>query len=505
MMSAMVDVTPPLPDGAPTTVLQETRSPSASFLLGSLALLSTQPFTWGASVVSIALLPRYLGSRDLGTVSLAASIAQIVGIVATLGISTVIVRGAAAGHQAEHEVSAALNLMVVTSIVLTVVVGVGVTASGVTRTEAALTWLALIGISFTSVASVGLSRILGQERFNTYALAIACVSVTVSLLPLLVLVLGGSLIAASIPGVLVAALLLMASIPLARVRITRGGFDVGAWKRLARAGSPFLAINAVTWIYADGTKILLRALTGSSVLGWQAAAARVAGSIVFLPTLVATPLLPALSRDIDDVAVFSKTLRHAFILVIGLVLPITGLMIAIAPYIPSRLGWSQDFGHAIVLIQIAAIEQPIVAIDIIIGVACIALGKERRLFYNTMIAAASSVALHVVLVPLFQHRYGNGAIGSGVARVATEVILMVLALRLLPKRALGPTMATAGMRILVAALVLTVIAAWVAHRALFAAPIAGGAVYVTLLFVLRVVRPHEATTALASIRRKIGR
>src|SRR5947209_7875798 len=53
---------------------------------GAMALLSTQPLTWAASLLTAGLVPHFLGDASLGDLTLAVAIAGLLGLLVSAGI-----------------------------------------------------------------------------------------------------------------------------------------------------------------------------------------------------------------------------------------------------------------------------------------------------------------------------------------------------------------------------------------------------------------------------------
>src|SRR6476659_10172930 len=68
--------------------VEPTRRDGSSIMRNIAALGAAQCITWAASTVAILLLPRYLGSADLGRYSLALLCATIMNIAVDPGVAT---------------------------------------------------------------------------------------------------------------------------------------------------------------------------------------------------------------------------------------------------------------------------------------------------------------------------------------------------------------------------------------------------------------------------------
>jgi O-antigen/teichoic acid export membrane protein len=217
-----------------------------------------------------------------------------------------------------------------------------------------------------------------------------------------------------------------------RVRFHKASLRIARLAELARAALPFLGWNLALRVYGEVDKILLALLATDAVIGWYAAAYRIVFLPGFIATLVMTPLLPVLSRHANDRNAFRQLLRQSVDLVLLTTVPLTALIIGLAPAIPSTLHWSASFANSIPLLVILAFHVPLAAIDVTLGTALVALHREGRWFGVAVLAVLFNVSLNLVLIPLAQSATGNGAIGAAVVTLLTELLMLGGALVLLP-------------------------------------------------------------------------
>jgi predicted membrane channel-forming protein YqfA (hemolysin III family) len=118
------------------------------------------------------------------------------------------------------------------------------------------------------------------------------------------------------------------------------------------------------------------------------------------------------------------------------------------------------------------------------------------------IATIATIPLDIVLVPWCQARFGNGAIGGSLAYTITELMMVVVGMRLLPAGALDKTNIWLSIRVLIAGLVMLAVV-WTIRDLFIVIPIAvGGVVYVGLVILFRVV-PEEDWVLLRSVAQKL--
>lgn len=466
---------------------------SHSVARGALALFSTQPVTWAISLLSAILVPRFLGDRDLGTYVIVLTIASFLGTFASIGVPNYLVRRVATRpRDAEVDGGAALVLLTATSMVLAMLVAIVAFVSGIGARFGPVLYVGLAGAVLLAPTNVVFSLLNGQERharfawYNVLAVAIpTCAGLAVLVIwhDLLLLVTVMSIL--SLP-------ILIVSWRSSGFRLRRSAFDFRHWRRLTRSGLPFFGANVTLRIRAESDRLLIAALATAAAVGWYGAAYRIISIPLFIPTLIVTPLLPALSRTIEYPNEFRQTFRRCVIAALALSLPIFAMLFALAPAIPGLLGWPQEFERSVPIMLILAIQQPIVALDMVLGTALIAMHRERRWLVVMAIAATLNVGLNLLLITGFTHGGGNGALGAAIATVITECLILVGAFLLLPRHLLdGHTIWICG-RIVLAGLILIVVTRLLMPLSVVIALPAGGAAFIVAALGLGIARVADA-------------
>jgi O-antigen/teichoic acid export membrane protein len=246
-------------------------------------------------------------------------------------------------------------------------------------------------------------------------------------------------------------------------------------------------------------------MLSAEAVGWWSAALRIVSIPIFVPVLITTPLLPALSQIVGDRASFAATLRRAFELTLIVTVGVSAAIVAFAPVVPSFLGWAPEYQAAIPLMQVLAFLFPPVSMGMVFSGGLVALGDERRLLLALLGTTLAQYLLLWLLVPLADAWFGNGALGAAFARVASEAVMLVAAQVLLPRgiMTLG-TWLFAG-RVLLAGGALIAVSLSLLQVAWPLAAMAGGLTYILALWVLRVVRRSDAREGLAWAQARIRR
>jgi O-antigen/teichoic acid export membrane protein len=229
-------------------------------------------------------------------------------------------------------------------------------------------------------------------------------------------------------------------------------------------------------------------------VGWWGAAVRIIGIPIFIPVLVTTPLLPALSRCVDDRAVFRRTLQRSLVLMLGLTVPACALIIALAPVIPGLLGWQAGFDNAARLIMVLGPQVPLVATGMVLGTSVVALGDERRWLGINALTTVLSGGVMLLAIPTFDAWLQNGAIGAALSRVVCEILMIAGAAILMPRGMIDRATLWTVARIVVASAALAMVVALVRSSSLVLAVAAGGLTFVAVAVALGLTRSNDIQT-----------
>lgn len=467
----------------------EPRSPLRTVLYGALALLSVQPITWAAGLLTTVFVPRFLDSQDLGQYTVAWTLTSLVGTAVSLGLTTSLTRRVAA-NPANAGVDATAGLVLILGLAIPVAVGltaigprIGLPIDG----EAVLP-VALATMVASTVQAVLSSVLIGQERHARFAwlngLSVACTAVA----GVAVLAAGGGLAAFMAVGGVVSAITVVAGWRAAGLGIDRSGLSPTHLLHVAREGLPFLGWSLANRLRGDIEIGLLAALTTQQVIGWWGAATRVIGIPIFIPSLITTPLLPTLSRSSESRPVFEQTLRRSLVLVLLLTVPASAMILALAPAIPGLLGWRAEFEGSVPLMMMLSMQMPLVAVGMILGAGLIARCDERRWLVVNGLTTLLSGGGALLAISAFDAWFQNGALGAAVVRVLCELVMVAGGLILLPRGTIDWPTASGIARTTFAGACLVATATWLLPTSIILAAAGGVVTYIAVLLALGVVR-----------------
>src|SRR5262249_6617151 len=151
--------------------------------------------------------------------------------------------------------------------------------------------------------------------------------------------------------------------------------------------------------YGQIDRLLLGLFVPVSEIGWYAAAYQISGIPLFVPTLLIVSLFPALSRSAHDPEVVRKTITPT----LRQLLVVMGLLcvgsIIIAPGVPTFFGWPADFANAVPLMIILALQMPVVAVDMVLGVVVMSMHRESKLVIVGLVALVFNIGGNVLAIP----------------------------------------------------------------------------------------------------------
>jgi O-antigen/teichoic acid export membrane protein len=427
------------------------RSIGDSVSRGALALLGTQPITWGSSLLTAAVLPHFLGAQALGELTIVLTIVSLATVALGLGIPDFLVRETARRPELlRRGMGTALVVSSVTAVAGVVAIAVSAPMFTTSIGDARLLYVVLIGLLTAPPQNMLIAALKGREQHAGYAWFNALVAVLGQLLGAAALFAGADVLTYAVIATGSSAAATFIGWRLSGLRPALPRFDrlllrEAAW--FTKGGFAFLTWNLTVTLMNGVDRLVLGAFVPSAEVGWYAAAARIFAMPIFIPTLVITPLFPALSRSYDEPDAIRIAMAKTLRLVSLLMVPTTVAIVVAAPFIPQLLSWPSDFDHSVPLIQLLSLQLPIMSFDMVLGSLLMASGRQGRWVVVGILATVFKVAANVVVIPTFEHLTGNGAIGASLVTFLTELVMLIGAIALTPKSLLEISTATSSGKI----------------------------------------------------------
>jgi O-antigen/teichoic acid export membrane protein len=401
-----------------------------------LALLINQVGTWTISFVLTLMVPPYLGVKLYGAYAFLITYTGLFSILIGLGTGTYLTWRIArepegASRLTVNTLALQVPLGIICAIACLVILPIIDRDPLLFRLAAILIVSTILSsLIATCVAALGglqNMRIPAMIVLATMAMG-AAGTVTCILLHQNILVIASTALVAQVLG---------AAIILAythRIIHLRPHIQPTLWPAIIKGGVPFFTWSAVLLLYGQIDIPMLKVMAGDNAVGWYSVALRVVSLPVFVPTIITTAVLPALSKEKSADSPYFRDLAARSIRIIAAVnIPAcVGTMLLASSLLP-LLHYPRSFDQAVPLMIILAVNLPLVALDMVLGTILISLGKQKAWTLVGVIAAVTNPIANLWAIPMTQHTYGNGAIGASLTTLLTEVIMLAGALYLCPR------------------------------------------------------------------------
>jgi len=465
------------------------RNTQHSIAQNTLVLMGSQLTTWTLTLLLTIFLPRYLGAAGVGKLHFATALWLVVGIFVAFGTGTLLTKEIArTPHRAAELLSAV------------VVVRVLVFFLGFAATVMLLDWLNYPTDTVMVVIILGLANLIDQfatafqatlqglERMSGFSLGnIVGKSIDTT---------GGILLLLSGWGIYAIATLLILS---TAVRCIIQFFYLKrhyplhfalhwpmAW-RLVRQGVPYLLSGLFLVCYLQMNVMIISFLISEEAVGWYSAADRLFNTLLFIPTVFMMAVFPVFARmKISDSAGLNQLMAKSFDGLLLLGVPIgLGLTVVAGPVV--RLLFGPAFTNSGPILAVLGVSLIFMYQNVLLGQFLISVDRQNQ--WTTVMAVATMllVLLDLLLIPLAERWWANGAIGGALSYVITELGMVIAGIWLLPKGTLGGGNGRFAARVGLAGLAMVAVAWWLRGFFLLVPIVAGAVVYLALALGLGVI------------------
>jgi O-antigen/teichoic acid export membrane protein len=451
-------------------------------------LMVSQIISWGASLPLVIFMSRYLGAAGVGKIQLANSIWAIVSVIAVFGIDILLAKEIARSPDRTSEFVSISTILRSTLFVIGFV-AVALYASLAGYSQETTVILYLIGISwlFTLWGGTTRSALQGLERMEYVSLSDTVSKILLTIICILLLRWGYGIIPIVIMVCTSALINLMIQIvALHHITPLIPYFNGSAAWQMLKSGIPYLASSVFLVVYAQIDMIIISMLLNEEAVGWYAASARLVGTFLFIPTVFITAIFPVLSRMFaHSPESLPRLMSKSFDLLLITGIPIGLGLVAIAnPLVVLLFG--KDFAPSGPILATRGVVLILTYQAMLLGYFCMSTDKQNAWSILMIVATLATIPLDIILVPLCQRLFGDGAIGGGLSFIVTEGAMVVIGIHLLPKKALGWANAWLAARVVLAGL-LMVLSIWWLRDLFIGIPILVGAItYLGLIYLFQV-------------------
>lgn len=479
------------------------RGPGGLVARNAAWLAAAQVAAAPLSIVVSGAMARYLGAADFGWIFLAATLCSFGFLLVDFGQGTALpglvarergAAGALVGTSLVWRAGAALAVWAVLS-----AAGQALGFGPALQTALALTALAYgLGAGAAAIQD----GVRGFERTDVAAMGVVGQQLLGVALVLPALVLGGGL-----PGVLgaqvvaAAAALGVMALLLRPLGIRGLAFRRASLGLLLSQGSPFLLLGLALALQTNVDAVLLARLGSPEAVGWQAAARKLVGALLFPANALITALYPTLSRLwAQDRDAYLATARGGLRTAAQVAVP-AALGCALFPDLGVLVFGRAGFSPAEDNLRVLAPFVLLVYGSMALGCCLSAAGRARAWALGQLLCVAVSATLDPLLIPWFQAR-GNGGLGVCVATVASEVLMLGVALWLVPRGVVGRPLLAPLWRAGAAGAAMAAVGLLLGRAGPFVAAPAAVAAYAGSLWALGGLDPEQVAGLKALVRRR---
>jgi O-antigen/teichoic acid export membrane protein len=389
------------------------------------ALGAGQMFTWGMTLAWTVVVPRLLGAGGMGMIITGISVVTMLQIAMGGGTALYVTREIVVSPERAARIVASaslLRLILVPLFGLAIVLWAHFADYGPRQDEI----LYLCG-GATAVMLVGeplLSYFQATERMQYMAIGDGINKASQGLAGIVLVLLGFGAIGFAACWVATAVVVVWLSIRWARrylqlrLRTTREDL-----KDIVRGSGAYWTGGLFFTIYAWIDTAMLSLMTNATVVGWYGVPMRLWGTFLIIPSIVSRVFLPRLVKANEQSrGDLKRVARGPIGLVFVLSLPVaTAIAVGAAPFV--RVVYGAQYAHAVPVLIILGLNLIPMYLNMMLGSVCIAADRQGTWNWVYVGATVFNPALNAVLIPLTQHRLGNGAIGAAIALAVTETLI----------------------------------------------------------------------------------
>jgi serine O-acetyltransferase len=474
---------------------------NAAFLAGGQAV------TWSFTLLFMVIVPRAVGPSEWGEYSLATAVTSVALALSSLGVGTLLVKEVSRDlSRASDYIGAALAAQVLLAIpFLVIVAGISLTINYTAHTRVILA-IITVGtlITFITAPVVAGLQAFEQMHYNTLGDVIAKGLVSLAAVVLVLF------FAVGIVGIGLVALGATALVAVLEMRWIRGSarvrlrFDWPLIRHLVIGGLPYWATGLFLTIYIWVDSVMLSVMTSTRVVGWYSAPTRLFATMLFVPSILTIAILPALSHSYQhDRGEMGRLVHRSFTLLASLSLPIATGTALLGPAMV-RLLFGASYAPSGPVLTVLGLTLVPTYINMLVNQFLVAADRQWVWTRVMAVVCVLNPAINLIAISYFQRTFGNGALGAAWALLATETLMAVAGLVVMPRGLLGRSTLTPVIR---SAAVTAVMAGvvWLLRDRFVLVPIVAGASSFAVGAIMLRVFPHEDLALIRELVAKVAR
>ena len=452
-------------------------------MVNTAVQLAGRTITIALTLISFAIVTRYLGVDGFGAYSLVLTFLLLAVTIADLGMTPIGVRELARRPEETHRLVA--NLLGLRVVVAGAAALVLIALSGVVQYEARVQeGLRLVAPAAIALVLVGVPTIVFQTRLRLELAMVVEVVTSATTLVLVIVVTAADLgfsavllatVGGSFLGVVTAFVL---ASRLTRVRLRFEGAEV---RRLAKTSLPVGFFTILGIIHFRIDTVLLSIFKPLADVGVYSVAYRFIEQVLYIPSFFVAAVFPIIaSYHSTGDALLKLAIDKSFAFLVILGFPVTAALFVLAPDVVNLIA-GPEFDEAVTPLRVLVLSSIFFFTNALFSSLLVIYDLERHLAVLAAVVVAGNIALNLVLIPAYSYT------GAAVATVITELCGGV-ALIVWASRAMGAVVDLSPVPRVAAATAGMVAVLWAALALPLLLTIAAGViVYAVLAYLLGVV------------------
>jgi O-antigen/teichoic acid export membrane protein len=391
-------------------------------------LFARQIVTWMSTILLMLFLPKRLGPINYGKFYLGQMIVGIFSLLIEFGGHYSITKAVSRDREnVGHIIVDSLAIRSLLWLVSFFAVNIYGFLVGYDTTTKIIIFIFSVGMTWTGARIVFWCSYQGFEMMKYPAYSTIAESVFISLVGVTALLYGVGPIGFTIITVLGTLLNLIVCVKFSHY-LTRY-FPRVNWSAslaLLKDGFPYFLNSVFSTIYYRIDTVMLSLMTPAITVGWYGASYRFFDSLMFIPSIFTISIFPALSRMWGENKMsIGRSVQKSldFVLILGI--PISIGIFSFSKEIIQIFYGLQGYQQSVLLLKIFAVGMLLVYVDIMLGTALLASDKQKQLSILAFCAIFVNVGINYILIPFTQVHFNNGSIGSAVATIITEFVIML--------------------------------------------------------------------------------
>jgi len=271
-------------------------------------------------------------------------------------------------------------------------------------------------------------------------------------------------------------------------------------RNLVRSSIPFVLTGALGVIYYRIDTVLLSLMTSTAVVGWYGAGYRLFDTLVFIPNIIINfvmfPVFSKLSADFNSQSTLKMAVEKSMNLLVICAVPIAALFVVAAPNIIGFLYHRPEFANTVPVIQALAPGLVFLYINVLFFNIIVTTKGEKKVPILAAAALVFNLGLNLYLIPRYQQ------IGAAAVTSLTELLVLCGSFYFVPKYLLPKESFKVIVKVMMAALVMSLVVLLVRRLSILAILPIALLVYSGTAILLKTVPREDIHALISALRSK---